>query len=75
MFFELHIIAAMSSCARPPPTTFEWVEAVALREPACLAIVEGSQAWTDREFYEALPRLAGGKVDRIALRRLFQASP
>src|SRR5207253_5658375 len=35
---------------RPPPTTFEYIEANALREPRRLALVQDDQSWT----YEAL---------------------
>ncbi|MEP6790979.1 MAG: class I adenylate-forming enzyme family protein [Ramlibacter sp.] len=41
---------------RPPPTTFEAVEAVALREPRRLAVVEGKQGWTYEDFYFGLIR-------------------
>ncbi|WP_298923946.1 class I adenylate-forming enzyme family protein [uncultured Ramlibacter sp.] len=31
---------------RPPPTSFEWIEAVAMREPDRIAVVQDRQAWT-----------------------------
>src|SRR3569832_2694250 len=37
---------------RPVPTTFEYIEAIALREPQRLALVQDHQSWT----YDALYR-------------------
>jgi acyl-CoA synthetase (AMP-forming)/AMP-acid ligase II len=43
---------------RPPPTTFEAIEAIALREPQRLALVEGASRWTYGQFYLGLLRFS-----------------
>lgn len=46
----------MNLPGRPIPTTFEYVEAIALREPKRIALVQDNQSWTYEAFYLDLVR-------------------
>lgn len=59
---------------RPPATTFEYIEALALREPGRLALVQDNQSWTYRALHSDLVRavrvlhaLGVRRGDRIAV--------
>ncbi|MEJ6022628.1 class I adenylate-forming enzyme family protein [Ramlibacter sp. PS4R-6] len=47
----------MNIPGRPIPTTFEYVEALALREPRRLALVQDHQSWTYQALHSDLVRL------------------
>jgi acyl-coenzyme A synthetase/AMP-(fatty) acid ligase len=47
----------MNIPGRAPPTTFEYIEALALREPKRLALVQDNQSWTYEALYSDLVRL------------------
>ena len=62
---------------RPPPTTFEYIEAVALRQPQRLAVVDGTSAWSFGLFYldlirftEALDDLGIQRGQRVAVSKM-----
>jgi acyl-CoA synthetase (AMP-forming)/AMP-acid ligase II len=42
---------------RPPPTTFEYIEMIALREPQRVALVQDHQSWTYQALYSDLVRV------------------
>jgi long-chain acyl-CoA synthetase len=43
---------------RPPPTTFEAIESVALRAPGRIALVDGDEAWTYQDLHLNLVRFS-----------------
>jgi acyl-coenzyme A synthetase/AMP-(fatty) acid ligase len=53
---------------RPVPTTFEFIEAIALREPQRLALVQDTERWTYHALYQDLVRVVR-VLDRIGVRR------
>lgn len=60
--------APASPPGRPLPTTFEYIEAIALRDPARLALVQDSQSWSYAAFYKDLVGVVR-LLDRIGVRR------
>jgi acyl-CoA synthetase (AMP-forming)/AMP-acid ligase II len=54
--------------SRPPPTTFEQLELIALREPQRLALVENRQSWTYEAVYRDLVRIIR-VLDATGIRR------
>ena len=58
----------MDLAGRPPPTTFEAIEAIALRQPQRLALVEAPHRWTYGQFYLALLRFSRLLAD-LGIRR------
>jgi acyl-coenzyme A synthetase/AMP-(fatty) acid ligase len=64
----------MSLPGRPPPTTFEYIEEIALRDPSRLALVQDHQSWTYEGLYGDLVRavrvlhaLGVKRGDRVAV--------
>jgi malonyl-CoA/methylmalonyl-CoA synthetase len=64
----------MNIPGRPAPTTFEYIEAIALREPQRLALVQDNQSWTYQALYVDLVRairvlheLGVKRGDRVAV--------
>ena len=53
---------------RPVPTTFEFIEAIALREPQRLALVQDTERWTYHGLFQDLVRVVR-TLDRIGVRR------
>jgi acyl-coenzyme A synthetase/AMP-(fatty) acid ligase len=72
----------MASAGRPLPTTFECIEAIALREPKRLALVQHMETWTYEALYADMTRtmrvlaeLGVKRGDRVAVgTEGFQAS-
>jgi acyl-coenzyme A synthetase/AMP-(fatty) acid ligase len=58
----------MHSISRPPPSLFETIEVVALRQPDRLCLVEGTLGWTYENFWRDLIRFTRA-LDAMGVRR------